>query len=85
MEEGDHGHRLLTKGITVLAKKKKKKKKKYKDKNCHCQKTSSRTLHFSTFQKPLNKYLYIPFESFHLASNKNKKTFIGDDFMIRLE
>ena len=28
------------------------------------------TLQFSTFQKPLNKYLYIPFESFHPASNK---------------
>ena len=25
---------------------------------------------FSTFQKPLNKYLYIPFESFHPSSNK---------------
>ena len=23
------------------------------------------TLHYSTFQKPLNKYLYIPYESFH--------------------
>jgi len=28
------------------------------------------TLHFSSHQKPLNKYLYIPFESFHPASNK---------------
>ena len=28
------------------------------------------TLHFSTYQKPLNKYLYIPFQSFHPASNK---------------
>ena len=28
------------------------------------------TLQFSTYQKPLNKYLYIPFESFHPASNK---------------
>lgn len=35
----------------------------YKDAN-------SSTLQFSTYQKPLNKYLYIPFESFHPASNK---------------
>ena len=28
------------------------------------------TLQFSTYQKPLNKYLYIPFQSFHPASNK---------------
>jgi len=28
------------------------------------------TLQFSTYQKPLNKYLYIPFESFHTSSNK---------------
>ena len=26
---------------------------------------STNVLQFSTFQKPLNKYLYIPFESFH--------------------
>lgn len=31
---------------------------------------SSSVLQFSTFQKPLNKYLYIPFESFHPSSNK---------------
>ena len=31
---------------------------------------SSSVLHFFTFQKPLNKYLYIPFESFHPSSNK---------------
>ena len=35
---------------------------------------SSSVLQFSTFQKPLNKYLYIPFESFHPSSNK--KAFI---------
>ena len=28
------------------------------------------TLQFSTYQKPLNKYLYIRFQSFHPASNK---------------
>jgi len=28
------------------------------------------TLQFSTYQKPLNKYLYIHFQSFHPASNK---------------
>jgi len=28
------------------------------------------TLQVSTYQKPLNKYLYIPFESFHPMSNK---------------
>jgi len=27
------------------------------------------TLQFSTYQKPLNKYLYIPFESFHPVRN----------------
>ena len=32
------------------------------------------TLHYSTFQKPLNKNLYIPYESFHPGSNK--KAFI---------
>ena len=32
--------------------------------------TSSNVLQFSTFQKPLNKYLYIPFESFHPSSNE---------------
>ena len=31
---------------------------------------TSNVLQFSTFQKPLNKYLYIPFESFHPSSNK---------------
>ena len=30
--------------------------------------TSSNMLQFSTFQKPLNKYMYIPFESFHPSS-----------------
>ena len=37
------------------------------------------TLQFSTFQKPLNKYLYIPFESFHAASNK--RAFIKGELM----
>ena len=32
---------------------------------------SSSVLQFSTFQKPLNKYFYMPFESFHPSSNKN--------------
>ena len=32
--------------------------------------TSLNVLQFSTFQKPLNKYLYLPFESFHPSSNK---------------
>ena len=41
--------------------------------------TSSNVLQFSTFQKPLNKYLYIPFESFHLSSNK--KAFIKRELM----
>jgi len=36
-------------------------------------------LQYSTFQKPLNKYLYIPFESFHPASNK--KAFIKGELM----
>lgn len=44
----------------------------YKDSN-------SNRLHFSTFQKPLNKYLYIPFESFHPGSNK--KAFIRGELM----
>lgn len=44
----------------------------YKEKDCN-------TLQFSTFQKPLNKYLYIPFESFHPASNK--KAFIRGELM----
>ena len=39
----------------------------------------SNKLQFSTFQKPLNKYLYIPFESFHPASNK--KAFIRGELM----
>jgi len=37
------------------------------------------TLHYSTFQKPLNKYLYIPYESFH--PNSNKKAFIKGELM----
>ena len=37
------------------------------------------TLQYSTFQKPLNKYLYIPFESFHPTSNK--KAFIKGELM----
>jgi len=32
------------------------------------------TLQFSAYQEPLNKYLYIPFESFHPASNKRAFT-----------
>ena len=40
---------------------------------------SSNVLHFSTFQKPLNKYLYLPFESFHPSSNK--KAFIKGELM----
>ena len=36
-------------------------------------------LQYSTFQKPLNKYLYIPYESFHPASNK--KAFIKGELM----
>ena len=40
---------------------------------------SSSVLQFSTFQKPLNKYLYIPFESFHPSSNK--KAFIKGELM----
>lgn len=40
---------------------------------------ASSILQFSTFQKPLNKYLYqIPFESFHPSS---KKTFIKGELM----
>ena len=35
---------------------------------------ATNVLQFSTFQKPLNKYLHIPFESFHPSSNK--KAFI---------
>lgn len=41
--------------------------------------TSSNVPQFSTFQKPLNKYLYIPFESFHPSSNK--KAFIKGELM----
>ena len=37
------------------------------------------TLQFTTYQKPLNKYLYIPFESFHPTSNK--KAFIKGELM----
>ena len=40
---------------------------------------SSNVLHFPTFQKPLNKYLYIPFEPFHPSSNK--KAFIKGELM----
>ena len=36
-------------------------------------------LQFSTYQKPLNKYLYIPFESFHPANNK--RAFIRGELM----
>ena len=41
--------------------------------------TSSNVLQFSTFQKPLNKYLYIPYESFHPSSNK--KAFIKGELI----
>ena len=37
------------------------------------------TIQFCTFQKPVNKYLYIPFESFHPASNK--RAFIKGELM----
>ena len=37
------------------------------------------TLQYSTFQKPLNKYLYIPYESFHPTSNK--RAFIKGELM----
>ena len=37
------------------------------------------TLQYSTFQKPLNTYLYILYESFHPASNK--KAFIKGELM----
>ena len=37
------------------------------------------TLEYSTFQKPLIKYLYITFESFHPTSNK--KAFIKGELM----
>ena len=37
------------------------------------------TLRYSTFQKPLNKYLYILYKSFHPASNK--KAFIKGELM----
>ena len=37
------------------------------------------TIQFCTFQKPLNKYLYIPFESFHPPSNK--RAFIKGELM----
>ena len=40
---------------------------------------SSSVLKFSTFQEPLNKYLYIPFESFHPYSGK--KAFIKGEVM----
>ena len=40
---------------------------------------SSSVLQFSTFLKPLNKYLYIPFESFHPSSNK--KAFIKGELI----
>ena len=32
--------------------------------------SACQTLQYSTFQKPLNKYLYIPFESFHPPATK---------------
>ena len=35
------------------------------------------TLQYSTFQKPINKYLYIPFESFHPTS-KNRAFIKGE-------
>lgn len=41
--------------------------------------SASKMLQYSTFQKPLNKYLYIPYESFHPASNK--KAFIKGELM----
>ena len=41
--------------------------------------TSLNVLQFSTFQKPLKKYLFIPFESFHPSSNK--KAFIKGELM----
>ena len=41
--------------------------------------TFSNVLQFSTFQKPLNKYLYIPYESFHPSSNK--KAFIKGELI----
>ena len=41
--------------------------------------SACQTLQYSTFQKPLNKYLYIPFESFHPTSNK--KAFIKGELM----
>ena len=37
------------------------------------------TLHFSTYQKPFSKHLYILFDSFHPVSNK--KAFIRGEFM----
>ena len=37
------------------------------------------TLQFSTFQKPLNKYLYVPFEFFHPVSKK--RAFIRGELM----
>jgi len=36
-------------------------------------------LQFSTYQKPLNRYLHIPFELFHPASNK--RAFIRGELM----
>ena len=44
-----------------------------------CRDTSSNVLQFFIFQKPLNKYLYLPFESFHPFSNK--KAFIKGELM----
>lgn len=41
--------------------------------------SAHKTLQYSTYQKPLNKYLYIPYESFHPASNK--KAFIKGELM----
>ena len=42
-------------------------------------KESPHRVEFSTYQKPLNKYLYIPFESFH--PNSNKKAFIKGELI----
>ena len=41
--------------------------------------SACKTLQYSTFQKPLNKYLYMPFESFHPTSNK--KAYIKGELM----
>ena len=41
--------------------------------------SACQTLQYSTFRKPLNKYLYVPFESFHPTSSK--KAFIKGELM----